>query len=706
MLKSLTSNTSLIFPFLFVLSVIKPLDYPNTNRYMGALVFVATTIFCLISLTKEQNYKKYWNLYKFEIAIVIIFLLCNTLSLLVNINKFESLTQIVFYSFSSLAVWLMLPMAFLIFSINKSENHQSITWFFLFAIIFVAIWQMLDYGTSLNFTQFFVASDAALQNRITSVTRWHTVLGVIAAFIVLFSLAQLLGNKKGIYRTILFFVLFLLAFYIGIGSTSRNFLLTLAVGLVGLVFNLVQLKKQRIGLLIYLVIAVLFINVLLLNSTSSAKDYGKIFPYIEKLSLGQNVSIADFNPRLTGGAGRYGLWRDGLEFWQESKVLGIGPGVFRVLSTTDWGQQYNLHNYYIQVLVENGLVGFALLLVLLLRLFHRSKNRYFLFAILASLVFDNYLDYSMAWVLSMVWLYCNSPILSRLDIQYSKFNLLLDPKAASIACAIVLAVNVYTILDKRTQLKRMPFQERLILDLGVLKINNVMIDDRLIVASSRNSYIGNVISVFSSKEICNYAQSGRYIVLPDPLPETWDEIQYKSLRGLQLGQDTYELRNTEGSMPIAANAQLVDSKAINCQAAQIVPLEGIEIDKLSLFVRPIIGNNSSTVVMPYSGYVQTPYYRNTGYQSIRVTVVASGSQAFDEFAKMSIVIRERNSGEDRSILRKIFSTNSQAVSYVVEVFIADARDYSIVVRFLNDGGRPNPPEDRNLSIHNIVIEPE
>ncbi len=51
-----------------------------------------------------------------------------------------------------------------------------------------------------------------------------------------------------------------------------------------------------------------------------------------------------------------------------------------------------------------GVVSLILLLVLLLKRAYYAGNIAIFIAILSSLIFDNYLDYSMGWVLSMVWL--------------------------------------------------------------------------------------------------------------------------------------------------------------------------------------------------------------------------------------------------------------------------------------------------------------
>lgn len=77
---------------------------------------------------------------------------------------------------------------------------------------------------------------------------------------------------------------------------------------------------------------------------------------IERLSeTGSSISSGD----LTG---RVDIWDEGVEFFLESPVIGIGAGTFR-----EWSSHHQpAHNVFLSILAETGIVGMLLFLMVLL----------------------------------------------------------------------------------------------------------------------------------------------------------------------------------------------------------------------------------------------------------------------------------------------------------------------------------------------------
>ena len=59
--------------------------------------------------------------------------------------------------------------------------------------------------------------------------------------------------------------------------------------------------------------------------------------------------------------GRFAIWVDGIRLFQENPVLGIGGGAFLEVSPF----KTSVHSVYLSILVELGVIGFALFVIIL-----------------------------------------------------------------------------------------------------------------------------------------------------------------------------------------------------------------------------------------------------------------------------------------------------------------------------------------------------
>jgi len=398
-------NSHLLFVFFFLLAVIKPINLENINRYMGILLMLLLTLVFLISYFRDYNYRHLHSKYLFEIILIVLFLMVNFISLWLNQERFDSIISIVIFGFASMAVWSAFFMSWLIYSDNHYSNGRWLGWGLVLFLAFVAWWQLYDYSGATQLTQYFVSADAHTAKGISSITRWHTIYGVIAAVGIIVVLQTMMRVRNDWWARIVYLLIICLFAYTGLLGESRNFLFTLAIGLLLLVLQYFYRHPKTILLLVLICVAA--VHALLLNNERLMRDYGQIFPYIHKFKQAQLPSYDDFIPKINNHSltGREDLWRQGYRLWQQSPWIGIGAGSYRAMNQDD-EQHRNLHNFYFQVLVDTGVIGFSillLLLVLLLRRAYRANNMLILITIMASLLFDNYLDYSFAWVFIMSW---------------------------------------------------------------------------------------------------------------------------------------------------------------------------------------------------------------------------------------------------------------------------------------------------------------
>jgi O-antigen ligase len=101
--------------------------------------------------------------------------------------------------------------------------------------------------------------------------------------------------------------------------------------------------------------------------------------------------------RLTEGTGastfegRVDAWQRGIHEWHKVPLTGVGPGTYAVVGLAPGERERVAHNTFVSVLVETGIVGFALYFAFwalaLRRIFRMPKeDRFFWLVFLVSLL--------------------------------------------------------------------------------------------------------------------------------------------------------------------------------------------------------------------------------------------------------------------------------------------------------------------------------
>ncbi|PGZ44820.1 sugar isomerase [Bacillus anthracis] len=77
-----------------------------------------------------------------------------------------------------------------------------------------------------------------------------------------------------------------------------------------------------------------------------------------------------------GASGRFDIWGNGLKLFSDSPFLGIGIYNYRAYSNNMFGIDHYMHNTFLEVLTESGMIGFVLYALFFLGLFRMFyKNR-------------------------------------------------------------------------------------------------------------------------------------------------------------------------------------------------------------------------------------------------------------------------------------------------------------------------------------------
>jgi len=165
--------------------------------------------------------------------------------------------------------------------------------------------------------------------------------------IILILINIILGISRGAYVALAFFVLLFMVFYAKKVFTIRNILVTL--------FGVLLLGSFSYG----------FLSV----SNPDALDKFISHAKVEDYSNGESVQkrLRDFDRAIS--------------YWQESPIIGIGPGNYgaRYLDYPDHDVVTNweiVNNEYLELLVEHGILGLLLYIILILVIFARSIKAY------------------------------------------------------------------------------------------------------------------------------------------------------------------------------------------------------------------------------------------------------------------------------------------------------------------------------------------
>ncbi len=392
----------ILFIIFFVLSVVKIGHSPNINKFIGAFDFFIMILVFIFIFFIQKKWKIYFKKYKFEIVLTCFLFFILFLSLCLHYNDYKNLKFFIIYGISTIVVFSTLPISWLIF--NATEKKTFLAEILFIIIHLIALGKYLNisfFNTILTYT---VAADILKSNKISSVFRWYTIYGTFSALTLLYSLIYFIQAKSKKEKFI-YLILSIFSLIGGSLSNSRNFFITFIFGFFFLI--LIFLKRKIFQILIYFFVFITIFHLIVYNIPSISKRYSLIFPYFKKLHHPEKIKIKDFIPKINTSSlsGRNKIWKKAINLWKKSKIIGIGPGNFRIHSHLKL--IHNVHNFFLQILVESGIIGFILLLLIVIKLIYNIKFSIILpifVAVITALNFDNYLDHSIGWVISVAFM--------------------------------------------------------------------------------------------------------------------------------------------------------------------------------------------------------------------------------------------------------------------------------------------------------------
>jgi O-antigen ligase len=185
-------------------------------------------------------------------------------------------------------------------------------------------------------------------NRYSAAGRDTNTTGFIVAFAIplaIYLIASTVTTKKDRVLKLVNFA-YIPAAAFAVALTGTRFAMIMSIpAILYMMFSLTRLKlvwRILIGVIIFG--AIIYLSSLVPEST------------LMRLSTADDEILSgDLN-------GRIGFWVNGVELWSRQPILGVGSGAFPRAVMPIYGRIRSMHNSFMSVLVETGLIGFTLFL--------------------------------------------------------------------------------------------------------------------------------------------------------------------------------------------------------------------------------------------------------------------------------------------------------------------------------------------------------
>jgi len=411
------------FLFLILLSTARPdAVFDSWQFSLEPIALLCLSLLLCYKIWSSCGFRAFIKRNKLTLLLLLTYQVICLVSLWLNLHYYTSqkdvlrfgLYFIILSSAVPLALWLFsLPEGNRGFSLSRAKWSNSLIWLLFLFIALLSLWQVYDYQSAKVLGRFFVGSEIWPEQNVNAIFKINTDLGTILSLAVIFCLIWLKNNFNRISRIEFCCFIFLMSalFLAGSSIGSRNFLLTFSVGLLVLSVQQVRNKRTLVHGLIYLFLFVIIAHVLVLVSPYALIKFSSLLPYLQVLADGEVLAWSDIIPRFDNYAfgGRLDLWTKSIELISQNPYFGVSNGGARtVLNPINGG---NAHNFLLQILLDSGLVGFAVLAVLIAKILLELKAAGrlatvapLLSMVLVGLSFDYYLDHSLPWIIFTAYL--------------------------------------------------------------------------------------------------------------------------------------------------------------------------------------------------------------------------------------------------------------------------------------------------------------
>lgn len=476
------------------------------------ITFLALILLLVYKVHAACGFKQFVLKFKVEIGLIVAYQLVSLFTLWTNLENYESNAHALRFGLHFIVLSSSMPAALWLFSLESNSKRLSLSrydwstnlvWLWFLAIAILTVWQVYDYQSSKVVSRFFVGSEIWPEENINSVFRINTDLGTILSLSLVCFLILIRARFNTLSRPMVTVLvsLCIACFIAGISTGSRNFLLTFFVGFIVLALTSIRGDRNyRLGIVL-LCLFVLSMHIVVLSSPYALLKLSSIFPYLRVLSVGEVLALSDLIPNLDeqAFAGRMEIWKKAVEVIQANPLFGVSNGVSRELINPAVGG--NSHNFILQILLDAGLVGFLLFLMLVGKVLQRLKMSGSLLILapvlcmlLTALSFDYYLDHSLPWILSTSYFlavlnresgFIKSTSLSACSSFPKNAKMRVKGKYIAISLALCLVLVIWlalTYVEKNKSNHQLPIGERLVNITSYLTQSSndlIFVDDRL-----------------------------------------------------------------------------------------------------------------------------------------------------------------------------------------------------------------------------------
>ncbi|MBL7216408.1 MAG: O-antigen ligase family protein [Desulfobacteraceae bacterium] len=375
------------------------------NRLIGAGIWlVALGLLLYILWNRRDGVKEIIERYRLDFALGAFIFAGVLIGCMLNFDwQGANWPHSVVLMTSALACYSFLVITTFLFLLRGNNRGYVVFLLLVLAINLIPWWQRFDYDSIRPFIRYTLGWHLS---QVSSVLRIASIYGPFAAICAVFFLGRAFsgGNRAGPIR-ILEGVVALSAIFGVFLSSSGTGIIGLLVGMIVFFWRILKRKKVFI---ITSVIAVVMVHIFVIQDNEKASTIGTILPYIQKLHDCQHVGIDDFVPILSSKtlSERPRIWIKAFSLWQQSPWFGIGPGQYNLGSEFGWVT--NVHNVYLNILTECGLLVFIPFCFLLGRFIYTMRSNDIVMPVLISILvisfFENLFDKSFAWILMCSWI--------------------------------------------------------------------------------------------------------------------------------------------------------------------------------------------------------------------------------------------------------------------------------------------------------------
>ncbi len=189
-------------------------------------------------------------------------------------------------------------------------------------------------------------------------------------------------------------------------SSSRNALLTLVIGVSFLVVSLIKNKKSLLAVSAVILITSMILISGLYIQKPLARRFADAITLDSVIGKGETIRVLEMGSAFNL-KDRPDIWERGIDLFLEKPIFGIGASQYIMRNEFVNGDTIHMHNIFGDILVNHGIVGFALFMALIAAWFKNAKGDwqvYLIVTLFISHMFDCFAPYNTIWLIFTPWL--------------------------------------------------------------------------------------------------------------------------------------------------------------------------------------------------------------------------------------------------------------------------------------------------------------